>query len=513
MGGCLLFTAPRWSAIRGALALVIRRERASGRPHTPNTMARHREPVQTSEEGPRVPLDRRVAGLFTLVFIVAAYYVIFRLPFRFPPTRKISSPSVVFGFNNSVAIICVIVLIAVAMVFLLWRRGKARGMLEGTAWIRVEHTPPAERIRPSVFALMMLAHALLTLAMWVKAQTSAPWRIDFEASHFLWRLQLMELFNARPYLDFQHEYGPALLYLPMLLYCALRPTGLSLEDGVLSLVLCRQRPRSVDDPAPAQSGRPAEGPEGNSVLPSRGRGPRPVHGTQRQSRPIPLSVRQRRVRASLDEPAPRGRVDDLRRRRSRFAQCPHLAGDRRGLRGRLDCPLFLHGHHRSTASDGGGKRPHRGLPVDGSHPAARVRRLRVQLHRRRRQLPPRARGAHRILSGYGVRHRPETSRGCRLLGPPRRRRAVRAGRDIRGYDCGGAEPRRSPPCAVLWPWDVAPLLRARRPSIASDLRPRGGRVRRHRDRRPARQQCTLVLWRLAGVAPAEPYPGLRSEPR
>src|SRR5215467_10837072 len=239
MGGCLLFTAPRWSAIRGALALVIRRERASGRPHTPNTMARHREPVQTSEEGPRVPLDRRVAGLFTLVFIVAAYYVIFRLPFRFPPTRKISSPSVVFGFNNSVAIICVIVLIAVAMVFLLWRRGKARGMLEGTAWIRVEHTPPAERIRPSVFALMMLAHALLTLAMWVKAQTSAPWLIDFEASHFLWRLQLMELFNARPYLDFQHEYGPALLYLPTFLHRALLPTGLSLEASYyLSYFVC-----------------------------------------------------------------------------------------------------------------------------------------------------------------------------------------------------------------------------------------------------------------------------------
>src|SRR5215470_6182617 len=189
MGGCLLFTAPRWSAIRGALALMIRRERASGRPHTPNTMARHREPVQTSEEGPRVPLDRRVAGLFTLVFIVAAYYVIFRLPFRFPPARKISSPSVVFGFNNSVAIGGVVFLIAAATLFLLWRRGEARGTLAETSWFRVEQTPSAERIRPGAFALMVLAHALLTLAMWVKAQTSAPRLIDFEASHFLWRLQ------------------------------------------------------------------------------------------------------------------------------------------------------------------------------------------------------------------------------------------------------------------------------------------------------------------------------------
>jgi len=39
----------------------------------------------------------------------------------------------------------------------------------------------------------------------------------------------MELFDARPYLDFQHEYGPALLYLPTFLHRALLPTGLSLE--------------------------------------------------------------------------------------------------------------------------------------------------------------------------------------------------------------------------------------------------------------------------------------------
>ena len=122
-------------------------------------------------------------------FIVVAYYVIFRLPFRFPPTRKISSASVVLGFNNSVAIGGMVFLIAAATLFLLWRRGEARGTLAETSWFRVEQTPSAERIRPGAFALMVLAHALLTLAMWVKAQTSAPRLIDFEASHFLWRLQ------------------------------------------------------------------------------------------------------------------------------------------------------------------------------------------------------------------------------------------------------------------------------------------------------------------------------------
>ena len=200
------------------------------------------EPSSPSAELPREPRigpDRRALVLFTSVFMVAAYYMIFRLPFRFPSTRKISSSSIVFGFNNSVAIAGVVVLVAVATLFLLWRRAEGRGRLAPIAWFRVEPTPRADRIRPGVFALMALAHAVLTLVMWVKAQTSATWLIDFEASHFLWRLQLMDLFGARPYLDFQHEYGPALLYLPMFVHRALLPTGLSVEAAYyLSYLAC-----------------------------------------------------------------------------------------------------------------------------------------------------------------------------------------------------------------------------------------------------------------------------------
>jgi hypothetical protein len=189
--------------------------------------------------GRRVILDRQVMGLFTALFIAVAYYTIFRLPFHFPPTRKIASSSLVFGFNNSVALACVALLIAAATLFLLWSRAGRYEQLAPIRWFRVEPAPLAERIRPLVFALMVLAHAVLTLIMWVKAQTSASWLIDFEASHFLWRLQLMELFGARPYLDFQHEYGPALLYVPAFLHRVLLPTGLSLEAAYyLSHLAC-----------------------------------------------------------------------------------------------------------------------------------------------------------------------------------------------------------------------------------------------------------------------------------
>jgi hypothetical protein len=80
--------------------------RAPGRPvKSPSTAA-------WLTAGRRVGLDRHVTGLFTALFIAVAYYTIFRLPFHFPPTRMITSTSLVFGFNNSVALACVVLLIA-----------------------------------------------------------------------------------------------------------------------------------------------------------------------------------------------------------------------------------------------------------------------------------------------------------------------------------------------------------------------------------------------------------------
>lgn len=180
----------------------------------------------------RAPHHRgaRAVALFLAVFIPIAAYVVFRLPFRFPPEGMIVSPSLVFGFNNAVAIAGVVILLVVLTVFQLWRRSGAPGRPVSQPWFyEHEEIAPRDRIRGRIFALMVAAHVLLTVVMWVIARTSNGWRIDFEASHFLWRLQLMELFGARPYLDFQHEYGPALLYVPLLVHRLLAPAGVTLE--------------------------------------------------------------------------------------------------------------------------------------------------------------------------------------------------------------------------------------------------------------------------------------------
>jgi hypothetical protein len=171
--------------------------------------------------------DVRSAVIFAVVFILAGYYAIFRLPFRFPPTRKMVSPSFVFGVNNSVAIASVVLLIGVATLFLLWRRHRVHAPV--SKWFSAKKVPVADRVRWGVFALMALAHSVVVAIMWANAQVSSTWRMDFEASHFLWRLHLMELLGARPYLDFQHEYGPAMLYVPAFLHRILSPAGVSLE--------------------------------------------------------------------------------------------------------------------------------------------------------------------------------------------------------------------------------------------------------------------------------------------
>ena len=55
--------------------------------------------------------------LFVAIFVPLAGYLVFRLPFRFPPTGMMASPSLVFGFNNAVAFVAVVTLVGVVAVF------------------------------------------------------------------------------------------------------------------------------------------------------------------------------------------------------------------------------------------------------------------------------------------------------------------------------------------------------------------------------------------------------------
>jgi hypothetical protein len=166
--------------------------------------------------------------LFIAAFIAVAYYAIFRLPFHFPPKTRMVSASYIFGFNNAVSVASIVLLLGAAALVRLWRRRNTRGESPALAFTN-DDAPDRARIPLRVFALVALVYIGFTVFLYAVARTSTWYRIDFEASHFLWRLRLMESYGLRPYLDFQFEYGPALLYPVAFLHSVLLPAGVSLE--------------------------------------------------------------------------------------------------------------------------------------------------------------------------------------------------------------------------------------------------------------------------------------------
>jgi hypothetical protein len=166
-------------------------------------------------------------GLWAVVLAALAYYTLFRLPFRLPPSQQLVSPSYAFGFNNSVAIVAFAGLLgAVSLLYLLPRR-------------RATELPivfPRERaigIQKSTiiaFALVALFYAGLTYGMYIYNGYSAPW-LMWETRHFLHRTLLMDVYGLHPYTEFQAEYGPMLTYTPLYIYWLLKPLGVSREQA------------------------------------------------------------------------------------------------------------------------------------------------------------------------------------------------------------------------------------------------------------------------------------------
>jgi hypothetical protein len=165
----------------------------------------------------------RVAAL-----AVATYVAVFRLPFLFPPRRLLVSPSYAFGFNNSVAVLALTALLLVATLHRLFRRD---GSVEDPGLGFPDGGAPAPRPGAGLFAAMAGVYAALTALMYAYARNAAtPW-ITWESRHFLHRIKLIETYGLRPYADVQVEYGPALMYPPMVVHRLLAPLGVSIEGA------------------------------------------------------------------------------------------------------------------------------------------------------------------------------------------------------------------------------------------------------------------------------------------
>lgn len=164
-------------------------------------------------------------GVVAVLFAAACYYALFVLPYRFPPRELLWSASYAFGYNNRLAIVGFAGILGLAALWLRWR---------GAAGLRHDASPepgaPGRGLVRLTLALVVLAYAAATLAMYVFYERSHPW-LMWEVRHLMHRSQLMEIYGLRAYTDFQEEYGPLLTYAPVIIHRLLDPLGASLTQS------------------------------------------------------------------------------------------------------------------------------------------------------------------------------------------------------------------------------------------------------------------------------------------
>jgi len=172
---------------------------------------------------PIARVARNVLSIFVLALLT--YYLLFRLPFWFPPRQRLMSASYAFGFNNSIAILAMAGLLGVVTLFNLVRRREAIALPVQFPSQRAVDATGSIRM---AFAIVALGYALLTGAMYVYNVRVAP-PLMWETRHLLHRTWLMDLYGLRPYTEISAEYGPILTYSPSFMYWVLRPIGSSHE--------------------------------------------------------------------------------------------------------------------------------------------------------------------------------------------------------------------------------------------------------------------------------------------
>jgi hypothetical protein len=162
-----------------------------------------------------------------VMFVLLAYYALFRLPLRFPPRERLMSASYAFGFNNGVAIVVLAGLVALVTLLHLLRGRLSAALPITVSSVRNGKPWTATKV---MFVIACLAYAALTFALYRYYLQSAP-SLIWEPRHFLHRTWLMDIYGLRAYWDFSAEYGPILTYTPLWTYWLIKPLGGSYESA------------------------------------------------------------------------------------------------------------------------------------------------------------------------------------------------------------------------------------------------------------------------------------------
>src|SRR6267143_3899183 len=103
------------------------------------------------------------SALWLVLLSSLTYYALFRLPFRFPPQQRLWSASYAFGYNNSVAILSMAILLGGVALFHFWSH-------RGASDLKIDFPHGAAAAKDKLFgwglATVSILYAVLTFAMY-----------------------------------------------------------------------------------------------------------------------------------------------------------------------------------------------------------------------------------------------------------------------------------------------------------------------------------------------------------
>lgn len=147
------------------------------------------------------------------LWIVAALAV-FVLPWHIGRLQPVAGESYTFGFNNRAAVLGLGVCLALLTILKTWFY-KPASSAASLAWLHKKASlfPPFAQAKGEYAVLISCSAAMFFATLyWNKILVLPYW--GGELCYFLGRIDLLAL-GFRPYIDFQFNYGPALLYAPL----------------------------------------------------------------------------------------------------------------------------------------------------------------------------------------------------------------------------------------------------------------------------------------------------------
>lgn len=161
------------------------------------------------------PTVARVADLSSLALILGlGAYGVFCLPYSFPSKVPVfDTPAYNLGFNNGIAVLVILGLLAALCARNLWWRDRAPEPADKLLWTGEPDGPSRPpRMSRAIFVLFAGIYVALTCFLY----SYIPHLEDFgEAAGAIARLRYALHFDGSPYRDFDFSYGPLLLYFPI----------------------------------------------------------------------------------------------------------------------------------------------------------------------------------------------------------------------------------------------------------------------------------------------------------